>query len=105
MPLLIGARLGQYEITSMIGAGGVGDVYRARDTPIGSDLALKTLPESVVHDPDRLARFRREAQVLAALNHPNIAHIYGLEESEETQCIVMELVEGETLRAGVTRGS
>ena len=76
-----GARLGPYEIVAALGAGGMGEVYRARDTKLNRDVAIKVLPESFATDPDRLARFQREAQMLAALNHPNIAHIHGLEES------------------------
>lgn len=78
MPLASGSRLGPYEIVSAIGAGGMGAVYRAHDTKLGRDAALKVLPELFAADPDRLARFKREAQVLASLNHPNIAHLYGL---------------------------
>ena len=81
MALAAGTRLGPYEILSALGAGGMGEVYRARDTKLNRDVALKVLPESFATDPDRLARFQREAQVLASLNHPNIAHIYGLEDS------------------------
>src|SRR5213593_2965849 len=97
MPLPAGIRFGAYEIVSALGAGGMGEVYRARDTKLNRDVALKILPESFVHDPDRVARFRREAQVLAALNHPNIAAIYGLEEANGSQFLVLELVEGGTL--------
>ena len=79
MALAPGTRLGVYEVTAQIGAGGMGEVYRARDTKLHRDVALKILPEVFAHDPERLARFQREAQVLAALNHPNIAQIYGLE--------------------------
>ena len=82
MALSPGTRLGAYEIGALIGAGGMGEVYRARDTKLNRDVALKVLPESFANDPDRLARFQREAQVLASLNHPNIAHIHGLEDSE-----------------------
>ena len=81
MSLAVGARLGPYEILSALGAGGMGEVYRARDSKLNRDVALKILPESFALDPDRLARFKREAQVLASLNHPNIAAIYGFEES------------------------
>ena len=81
MALTSGTRLGPYEIHSAIGAGGMGEVYRASDTKLHRDLALKVLPESFAHDPERLARFQREARVLASLNHPNIAAIYSLEES------------------------
>src|SRR5262245_7657689 len=97
MTLLAGTRFGSYEIVSAIGAGGMGEVYRARDTKLGRDVALKILPESFLHDPDRVARFRREAQVLASLNHPHIAAIYGLEEANGTQFLVLELVEGGTV--------
>jgi serine/threonine protein kinase len=97
MSLALGTRFGVYEVLAAIGAGGMGEVYRARDTKLGRDVALKILPESFVHDPDRVARFRREAQVLASLNHPHIAAIYGLEEANGSQFLVLELVEGETL--------
>jgi len=96
MPLSTGARFGQYEILGPLGAGGMGEVYRARDTKLNRDVAIKVLPETVANDRARLARFAREAQALAALNHPNIATIYGVEEGA-TQAIVMELVEGVTL--------
>jgi serine/threonine protein kinase len=86
-----GARLGVYEVTALIGEGGMGQVYRARDTTLNRDVALKVVPDSFATDPDRLARFRREAQVLASLNHPNIAHIHGLEESSGVMALVMEL--------------
>jgi serine/threonine protein kinase len=99
MPLTAGTRLGPYEIVAAIGAGGMGEVYKAHDARLGRDVALKILPEAFARDPDRLARFRREAQVLASLNHPNIAQIYGIEESNRTLAIVMELVPGHTLDA------
>jgi len=92
-----GARVGSYEITGALGAGGMGEVYRARDTKLNRDVALKVLPAQVAGDPDRLARFRREAQLLASLNHPNIAHIHGVEDEGATSAFVMELVEGPTL--------
>src|SRR5580658_1923514 len=92
MPLSVGDKLGPYEILAPIGAGGMGEVYRARDTKLKRDVALKVLPEAFANDADRMARFQREAEVLASLNHPNIAHIYGIEE----RALVMELVEGET---------
>src|SRR5450631_427443 len=98
MPLLAGVKLGPYEILSPLGAGGMGEVYRARDSKLGRDVAIKTLPQAFADDPERLARFRREARTLASLNHPNIAAIYGLEESGGMSCLVLELVEGETLR-------
>jgi serine/threonine-protein kinase len=93
MPLTAGTRLGHYEILAPIGAGGMGEVYRASDTKLGREVAIKILPEAFAGDPERLARFTREAQLLAALNHPNIAAIYGIEE----HAIIMELVEGATL--------
>src|SRR5215469_11559280 len=91
MALAIGTRFGDYEILAPIGAGGMGEVYRARDTKLKRDVALKVLPDAFARDPGRMARFQREAEVLASLNHPNIAHIYGVEE----RALVMELVEGE----------
>src|SRR5919201_46069 len=94
MALGPGARLGPYEIVAAIGAGGMGEVYRARDTKLGRDVALKVLPELLAADPERLARLHREAQVLASLNHPNIAAIHGLEDSGDTHALVLELVEG-----------
>ena len=94
---LVGTKLGAYEISAPIGAGGMGEVYRARDTRLGRDVALKVLPEAFAQDAERLARFRREAQVLASLNHPNIAAIYGFEDSGGVHALVMELVEGPTL--------
>src|SRR5204862_718904 len=105
MSLALGARLGPYEILSAIGAGGMGEVYRAKDTKLNRDVALKVLPDSFATDPDRLARFHREAQVLASLNHPNIAHIHGLEESDGVRALVMELVEGEDLAQRIARGA
>jgi len=105
MPLMIGTRLGPYEIQSAIGSGGMGEVYRARDTKLNRDVALKVLPASFASDPDRLARFKREAQVLASLNHPNIAAIYGFEESNGVQALVLELVEGPTLAERLSQGS
>ena len=104
MPLGVGVRLGPYEILSAIGAGGMGEVYRARDTKLGRDVALKVLPETFALDPDRLARFKREAQVLASLNHRHIAAIYGFEDSGETHALVLELVDGETLADRIARG-
>src|SRR5690242_17378145 len=92
MPLSAGMLLGRYEIHAPLGAGGMGEVYRARDTRLKRDVALKVLPESFADDPVRMARFQREAEVLASLNHPNIAHIYGVEE----RALVMEFVEGES---------
>src|SRR5436190_2091983 len=105
MPLAPHTRLGPYDIVSLLGAGGMGEVYRARDTKLNRDVALKVLPDSFANDPDRLARFQREAQVLASLNHTNIAHIHGLEDSGGVQALVMELVEGEDLAQRLTRGA
>src|SRR6202140_4827603 len=93
MTLAVGARLGPYEILAPIGAGGMGEVYRAKDTRLKREVALKVLPEAFARDPERMARFQREAEMLAALNHPNIAAIYGFENG----VLIMELVEGETL--------
>src|SRR5262245_59472473 len=104
MSLDPGTRLGPYEIVAPLGAGGMGEVYKARDTRLKRDVALKILPESFASDSDRLARFQREAEVLASLNHPNIAAIHGLEESGGTGALVMELVEGETLADRISRG-
>ena len=95
---LLGRQFGPYRIVSPLGAGGMGEVYRAHDSKLGRDVAIKTLPAEFARDPERLARFRREARTLASLNHPNIAAIYGLEESGRVDCLVLELVEGETLR-------
>jgi len=97
MSLSQGTQLGPYEVLSPLGAGGMGEVYRARDTKLQRDVALKILPETMARDAQRMARFEREAQVLASLNHPNIAAIYGLEESNGVRALVMELVEGKTL--------
>ncbi|MGQ0733235.1 MAG: protein kinase domain-containing protein, partial [Acidobacteriota bacterium] len=92
-----GTRIGPYQVGALIGEGGMGQVWRARHTGLNRDDALKVLPEAFAADPERLARFAREAQVLAALNHPNIAHVYGLEEADGAKALVMELVEGPTL--------
>ena len=104
MALEVGRRLGAYEITGAIGAGGMGEVYRAKDTKLDRDVAIKTLPDDFAHDPERLARFKREAQVLASLNHPNIAAIHGLEEEDSQPFLVLELVEGEDLAERLKRG-
>ena len=105
MPLATGTRLGPYEIVVPIGAGGMGEVYRARDTKLNRDVAIKVLPDLFANDSERLARFQREAQVLASLNHPNIAHIHGLEDSDGVHALVMELVEGEDLAQRLDRGA
>jgi Tol biopolymer transport system component len=102
--LSAGARLGPYEVISPLGVGGMGEVYRARDTKLGRDVALKVLPEAFTADPDRLARFEREAKILASLNHPHIAHIYGLEEGDGQKALVLELVEGPTLADRIAQG-
>src|SRR5438105_7420930 len=104
MSVSSGTRLGPYQILAPLGAGGMGEVYRARDTKLGRDVALKVLPLAFAADPERLARFRREPQVLASLNHPGIAAIYGLEESEGVLALVMELVEGPTLAERIAQG-
>jgi eukaryotic-like serine/threonine-protein kinase len=105
MPLATGARLGVYSILDPLGAGGMGVVYRALDTRLGREVAIKGIPEEFSRDPSRLARFDREARLLAALNHPSIAAIYGLEEFDGTRFIVMELVPGQTLSASLSRGA
>jgi serine/threonine-protein kinase len=99
-----GTRLGPYEVTVLIGEGGMGKVWRAHHTALNRDDALKVLPDAFAADPGRLARFRREAQVLASLNHPNIAHVYGLEQTDGVQALVMELVEGPTLADRIAQG-
>ena len=104
MALASGTRLGPYEIVSSLGSGGMGEVYRATDTNLKRQVAIKVLPETVGADPDRLARFQREAEVLASLNHPHIAHIHGVEKSGGALALVMELVEGETLADRIVRG-
>src|SRR6187401_348508 len=101
MPLTTGTRLGAYEISGLIGEGGMGQVYRARDTRLNRDVAVKVLPDAFVADPERTARFEREAQALAALNHPNIAQIYGIEQG----ALVMEFVAGEDLAVHIGRGA
>jgi serine/threonine protein kinase len=100
-----GTRLGPYEVLTQIGAGGMGEVYKATDTNLKRSVAIKVLPASVAGDAERLARFQREAEVLAALNHPNIAAIYGLERSGNTTALVMELVEGPTLADRIAQGA
>ncbi len=101
---MIGKTLGPYSVLDKVGEGGMGQVYRAHDSKLGRDVALKVLPDSVAIDPDRLARFHREAQVLASLNHPNIAQIYGFEDSGATHALVMELVDGPTLADRIEQG-
>jgi len=99
-----GTRLGSYEIVDLLGTGGMGEVYRARDTHLKREVAMKVLPPAFAADADRLARFEREAQVLAALNHPNIATIYGIEASSGSNALVLELVEGDTLANVLAHG-
>jgi len=103
MAISVGDHLGRFEILGWLGAGGMGEVYRARDTRLNRDVAFKVLPEIFAGDPERLARFEREAQVLASLNHPHIAHIHGLEESNSSRALVMELVEGPRSRIASRR--
>src|ERR1700739_2889351 len=105
MALASGTRLGSYEVVAQIGAGGMGEVYQAHDTKLGRDVAIKVLPQAFAHDADRLARFQREARMLAALNHPNIATIHGLEQSDGVHYLVMELVPGETLAERISKGA
>ena len=105
MPIGAGSRVGPYEVTALLGAGGMGEVWRARHLALGRDDALKILPAAFATDPDRLARFQREAEVLASLNHPNVAHVHGLEEIGGSRALVMELVEGPTLAERLTHGS
>jgi serine/threonine protein kinase len=103
LTLAAGTRLGAYEVLALIGVGGMGEVYRARDTKLGRDVAIKIVSDGFSHDPERVARFEREAHMLAAMNHPHIAAIYGLEESSGSQFLVMELVDGETLAETLAR--
>jgi dipeptidyl aminopeptidase/acylaminoacyl peptidase len=105
MPLIPGTRIGSYEVVASLGTGGMGEVYRARDTKLNRDVALKILPEAFAADADRLARFRREAQVLASLNHPNIAQVFGLEDAGGVQAIAMELVAGDDLSVRLSQGA
>ena len=103
-PPLVGRRLGAYQVQARLGAGGMGEVYRARDTKLERDVAIKILPSAFTSDPERLARFEREARMLAALNHPNIGSIYGLEDADGIRALVLELVDGETLADRIARG-
>src|SRR5690349_10880543 len=102
MPLIAGTRLGNYEILASLGAGGMGEVYRARDTRLGRDVAIKVLPSDVASSPERLARFEREARTVAALNHPNIVVLHSIEEAGGTRFLTMELVEGRDLTSLVS---
>src|SRR6516164_7758704 len=103
MPLNVGTQLGSYEITALLGKGGMGEVYRARDAKLKREVAIKVLPEEFSRDGDRASRFQREAEVLASLNHPNIAAIYDLAESNGARYLVLELVEGDTLADRIAR--
>src|SRR5215470_13435499 len=104
MAIQIGQQLGSLEITALLGKGGMGEVYRARDTKLKRDVAIKILPDEFARDADRVNRFQREAEVLVSLSHPNIAGIYDLQHSGDTQFLIMELVEGETLADRIKRG-
>src|SRR5215831_8518763 len=104
MPLAPGTRVGAYEIVAPLGTGGMGEVYRARDSRLGREVAIKALPAAFAADPERLARFEREAKLLASLSHSNIAGIYGLEEAGGARYLALELVEGETLSQRLARG-
>src|SRR6478609_8039443 len=104
LSLTPGTRLGPYEIVAALGAGGMGEVYRARDTRLDRDVAIKILPEAFAADADRVARFQREAKTLASLNHPNIAQIFGLEQAGDVHALAMELVAGEDLSDRIARG-
>src|SRR6185436_14255551 len=104
MALAPGSNVGHYRIVGTLGAGGMGEVYRAHDTKLGREVALKILPDSVSADAERRARFAREARALAALNHPNIAQVHGFEDGEPASALIMELVEGEDLSERLRRG-
>src|SRR5215471_12353920 len=104
MALTIGTQLGSHEITALLGKGGMGEVYRARDLRLKRDVAIKVLPEEFSLDTDRVGRFQREAEVLASLNHPNIGGIYDVQEAQGTRFLILELVEGETLADRIARG-
>src|SRR5262245_45521623 len=104
MSLQVGQQLGSYETTSLLGKGGMGEVYRARDSKLKRDVAIKVLPEEFARDHDRVIRFQREAEVLASLNHSNIASIYDLQEANDSRFLIMELVEGETLVERIAKG-
>src|SRR5215510_6558376 len=104
MSVDVGTRLGSLEITALLGKGGMGEVYRARDTKLRRDVAVKILPDEFSRDTDRVARFQREAEVLASLNHPNIAAIYDLQEANGSWFLILELIEGETLADRIARG-
>ena len=102
---MIGKTLGNFQCTTLLGRGGMGEVYQAKDQKLGRDVAIKVLPEEFAQDTDRVARFQREAKLLASLNHPNIAAVHGMEESEGTHFLVLELIEGETLADRLKHGA
>jgi serine/threonine protein kinase len=104
MSLQIGQKIGSYEITSLLGKGGMGEVYRARDSKLKREVAIKVLPDEFSRDSERVARFQREGEAVASLNHPHIAAIYHIEQAAESQFLVLELVEGETLAGRIVRG-
>src|SRR6266853_555237 len=104
MPLSVGDKIGHYEVMSLLGQGGMGEVYKARDTTLKREVALKVLPGSFLRDPDRMARFQREAEVLASLDHPNIGPIFGLVDSEDSRALVLALIEGPTLADQIAIG-
>src|SRR5881397_1570541 len=101
---MIGSKIGLYEITALLGKGGMGEVYRARDAKLKREVAIKILPEEFSHDADRVSRFQREAEVLASLNHPNIGAIHNIEQANGSRFLVLELVDGETLADRIARG-
>src|SRR2546421_13091037 len=103
MAITIGTQLGSHEITALLGKGGMGEVYRARDMKLKREVAIKILPDEFSRDPDRVNRFQREAEVVASLNHPNIAAIHSLDEAQDLRFLVLELVQGETLAEKVQR--
>lgn len=105
MPISAGTKIGPYDIRGVLGFGGMGEVYRARDARLGREVALKVLPQAVATDPQRIARFEREAQLLASLNHPHIASIYGFEDSDGVHALVLELVESQTLAERIGKGN
>src|SRR5437773_7511390 len=105
MPLTIGTQVGSHEITALLGKGGMGEVYRARDTKLKRDVAIKVLPDEFSRDADRVSRFQREAEVLASVNYPNIAAIYDVQEANGSRFLILErLIEGETLADRISRG-
>src|SRR5690242_11276391 len=104
MPLSVGDKLGHYEVLSLLGQGGMGEVYRAKDTRLDRQVAIKVLPSVLAHDSERLGRFEREAKVLASLDHPNVGHIYGLVDSEDSHALVLALIEGPTLADQIALG-